>query len=359
MTNNNLAKYSVETDSRWLDVKNKNRDADGQFVYAVKTTGIYCHPSCPAKTAKFQNIEFFNHWQQAEKAGYRACKRCRPNNDSITSQHEHLITHACRSIEEHLGDIKLSELATNAGMSIYHFHRQFKKITGVTPKQYSVAIRIKNMRQELTAPEEKITNALYNSGFNSGSRFYAATNEALGMTPTAFRQGAPNTFIQFAVAQCSLGSILVACSSKGICAIMLGDDPSILLNELQDKFPKAELIGGDSDFDQVVAQAIGLIENPNHPFNLPLDIQGTAFQQRVWQALRNIPVGNTINYTQLAEMIGLPKSVRAVANACAQNVIAVAIPCHRVVKLNGDISGYRWGIDRKRALILREKKEWR
>lgn len=354
MGKSNQPQHSIETDPRWQEVKNKNANADDRFVYAVKTTGIYCRPSCSAKMAKPQNIAFFDSWQDAEAAHYRPCKRCHPNDESITSKYERLIIKACRLIEQQ-GDIKLSDLAVDIGLSPSFFHRNFKKITGVTPKQYSVAVKMKNVQRQLVSPDTTITETIYNSGFNSGSRFYATTNQSLGMTPTAFRQGGTDIAIQFAIAQCSLGHLLVALSTKGVCAIMLGDDPAVLLNSLQDRFPKAELRGGEANFDQIVAQVIALVEHPNTPFNLPLDIRGTAFQQQVWSALQTIPVGTTINYTQLATMIGHPKSVRAVANACAQNAIAVAIPCHRVVKLNGDISGYRWGIERKKALLAREK----
>lgn len=354
MTLNNNNCPEIEADPRWLDVKNKNAAADGTFVFAVKTTGIYCRPSCPAKTPKSQHIEFFESCENAERAQYRACKRCNPNGESIKAKNTRLITEACRIIEKQIGDITLSELADEIGMSPYFFHRQFKQVTGITPKQYSKAVRMKHMQKELVKPDDTITNAIYNSGFNSDSRFYAATDDALGMTPTHFRKGGIDTQIQFAIAECSLGSVLVARSPKGICTITFGDDPEILLNNLQDQFPKAELIGCDADFEQIVAKVIGLIERPNTPFDLPLDIRGTTFQQRVWQMLLTIPAGTTVSYTQLAEMIGSPKSVRAVANACGQNVIAVAIPCHRVVKLDGDISGYRWGIDRKRALLARE-----
>lgn len=351
---NKESPYSVESDPRWLDVKVKNSNADDTFVYAVKTTGIYCRPSCPARMAKPQNIEFFDNWQQAEEAKYIPCKRCHPNGESIVAKNARLVTDACRMIEKQLGDITLAELAAEAGISPYFFHRQFKKIIGITPKQYGKAVRIKHMQQALIKPKDTITDAIYNSGFNSDSRFYATTDDSLGMTPTAFRQGGSDTLIQFAIAECSLGSVLVARSPKGICTITFGDDPEALLKHLQDQFPKAELIGSDAGFEQVVAQVIGLIEKPDTQFDLPLDIRGTAFQQRIWKMLLTIPAGTTVSYTQLAEMIGSPKSVRAVANACGQNMIAVAIPCHRVVRLDGDISGYRWGIDRKRALLARE-----
>ncbi|CDM89652.1 bifunctional DNA-binding transcriptional regulator/O6-methylguanine-DNA methyltransferase Ada [Xenorhabdus bovienii] len=347
----------TELDPRWLDIKAKNIKADGHFVYAVKTTGIYCRPSCPTRIPKLHHIEIFDNCEFAENKNYRACKRCNPNGESISTKNERLVTKACRIIENRRGDIKLEELSMQVEISAYFFHRLFKKIIGVTPKQYSTAIRIKNMHNELINKNESITNAIYNSGFNSCSRFYAATDNSLGMTPSVYRKGGKDTLIQFAITECSLGTILVARSLKGICAISFGDNPTELLNSLQDKFSKAEFIGGDLDFENVVAKVIELVEKPGILFNLPLDIQGTVFQQRVWKMLLTIPTGTTISYTQLAEMIGNPGAVRAVANACGQNSIAVAIPCHRVVKLDGDISGYRWGIERKRLLLDREAAE--
>ncbi|AKJ42317.1 bifunctional DNA-binding transcriptional regulator/O6-methylguanine-DNA methyltransferase Ada [Pragia fontium] len=345
---------SFENDPRWLDVKNKNPNSDGHFVYGIQTTGIYCRPTCPARTPDPDYIEFFDSCELAERHHYRACKRCKPNGESNQERDSRLITKACRIIEQMDGAINLEELSKRVAMSPSFFHRKFKKITGVTPKQFSTAIRIKNMQHELVKQNESITDAIYNSGFNSGSRFYAATDRSLGMTPGAYREGGKNTKIQFAIAECSLGSILVARSPKGICAISFGDDPTELLNNLQDKFPNADLIGGDTAFENIVARVIEFVENPNTALDLPLDIQGTAFQQRVWKMLLTIPAGTTVSYTELAEMIGSPRSVRAVANACGQNSIAVAIPCHRVVKLDGNLSGYRWGIERKRQLLDRE-----
>lgn len=260
---------------------------------------------------------------------------------------------ACRYIEQTNQQFTLAELAEYVGISPFHFHRLFKSQMGLTPKAYRDAYRHPQVQAQL-AENERITDAIYDAGFHSNSRFYETATARLGMTPTAWKSGGDGHQIYFALAVCSLGNVLVAQSSIGICAILLGDDPELLLNDLQDKFPHAQLIGGDKDFDQVVANVIGFIEVPEIGLHLPLDIRGTAFQQRVWQVLRTIPVGKTVSYREIAEKIGSPKSVRAVANACGANMLAIAIPCHRVVRNDGALSGYRWGIDRKRALLLKE-----
>jgi AraC family transcriptional regulator of adaptative response/methylated-DNA-[protein]-cysteine methyltransferase len=250
----------------------------------------------------------------------------------------------------------IDELAVTAGMSPFHFHRVFKAETGVTPKAYASADRARRLREELSAPNASVTDAIYGAGFNSNSRFYEASDQLLGMRARDYRAGGTGAVIRFAVGQCSLGAILVAQSQRGICAILLDDDPDALVRDLQDQFPKAHLIGGDAEFEQLIAQVVGFIEAPSIGLNLPLDVRGTAFQERVWQALREIPSGATASYTQIAERIGAPKAVRAVAQACGANHIAVAIPCHRVVRRDGDIAGYRWGVDRKRELLRRETK---
>lgn len=272
--------------------------------------------------------------------------------DSI-DPHTSKIAAACRLIEAAEAQPSLRRLADAAGLSPYHFHRIFKSVTGVTPKAYAMAHRHNRLRAALKeAPS--VTDAIYESGFSSSGRFYETAAPALGMTPTAFRSQGAGEAIKFALGQCRLGAILVAASEKGVCAIALGDDPEALVRGLQDQFPAATLIGGDAGFETVVAQAVGLVEAPGIGLNLPLDIRGTAFQQRVWQALQRIPAGQTATYAQIAQAIGAPKAHRAVASACAANAIAVAIPCHRVIRQNGALSGYRWGIERKRELLALE-----
>lgn len=342
-----------ETDPRWQAMLARDPAADRAFVYAVRTTGVYCRPSSTSRLPRIENVEFFDTAEQAEAAGYRPSKRRAADQTHRAEQHRAQVTHACQLIETAESAPSLNQLAEQLGMSPFHFHRVFKAITGVTPKAYASAHRARKVRTRLQQ-SSSITEALYEAGFNSNSRFYESSNARLGMTPGAYRDGGANTEIRFAIGQCSLGSILVAQSERGICAILLGDDPQQLLQDLQDKFPKAELLGGDSGFETLVARVVGLIEAPGIGLDLPLDLRGTAFQERVWQALRTIPAGTTASYAEIARKIGAPRAVRAVAQACAANALAVAIPCHRVVRSDGALSGYRWGVERKRQLLERE-----
>lgn len=348
--------HASDRDPRWKAVLVREASADGRFVYSVRTTGVYCRPSCPSRRARPENVAFHLSCEAAEAAGFRPCKRCRPDEAGPSADRAATVARACRMIEEAEQAPRLKSLAEACGLSAYHFHRLFKAATGLTPKAYATAVRAKRMREELSGGEISVTSAIYGAGFNSNGRFYETSNATLGMRPTEFRDGGPGTEIRFAVAECSLGSLLVAQSRKGVCAILIGDDPDALARELQDRFPKAELIGGDRTFEQVVATVVGFVENPGLGLDLPLDIRGTAFQQRVWRALRDLPAGETASYAEVAAAIGAPNAVRAVAQACGANAIAVAIPCHRVVRTDGALSGYRWGVERKRALIERERR---
>jgi AraC family transcriptional regulator, regulatory protein of adaptative response / methylated-DNA-[protein]-cysteine methyltransferase len=334
-------------------VMGRDRHADGIFYYSVCTTGVYCRPSCAARRARRENVRFHATRQEAEAAGFRPCQRCRPHEPALAAQQASAVAKACRLIETAEDMPNLDSLAEAAGMSRFYFHRVFRATTGVTPKAYGAAHRARRVRDELTR-RPTVTDALYEAGFNSNARFYAASEEILGMTPTDFRAGGAGTTIRFAVGECSLGSILVAATDKGVCAISLGDEPQALVRALQDRFPRATLIGGDKGFEQLVAKVIGFVEAPALGLDLPLDVRGTAFQQRVWKALREIPVGATTTYTDIAKRIGVPEAVRAVGAACGANTIAVAIPCHRVVRTDGGLAGYRWGVERKRALLARE-----
>lgn len=349
----NAAAIATERNPRWARVLARDRSADGQFYYSVATTGIYCRPSCASRTANPKNVRFHDSIAKAEAAGFRACKRCKPDQPSADVQNAEIVARACRLIEQAEEIPPLDDLAKMAGLSPGYFHRVFKAVTGVTPSDYAAAHRAGKVRDEL-GRSDSVTEAIYNAGFNSSGRFYEKSDEMLGMTPTDYRAGGANAEIRFAVGECSLGSILVAKSEKGVCAILLGDDPDLLVRDLQDRFPRARLIGGDAEFEGLVGRVVGLIEAPELGLDLPLDIRGTAFQQRVWAALREIPAGTTATYSEIARKIGAPKSVRAVAGACAANALAVAIPCHRVVKSDGALSGYRWGVERKRVLIDRE-----
>jgi AraC family transcriptional regulator, regulatory protein of adaptative response / methylated-DNA-[protein]-cysteine methyltransferase len=346
---------ATERDPRWASVLARDRSLDGRFFYSVSTTGIYCRPSCASRTANPKNVRFHDSIADAEAAGFRACKRCKPDLASPDSQNVVTVARICRLIEQAEEVPPLAELARAAGFSPGYFHRVFKSVVGVTPKAYAAAHRAGKVRDEL-GRSSTVTKAIHNAGFNSNGRFYEKSGEILGMTPTDYRAGGANTAIRFAVGECSLGSILVAKSPKGVCAILIGDDPEVLVRDLQDRFPRAQLIGGDYGFEKLVANVVGLIEAPGLGLELPLDVRGTAFQQRVWTALREIPTGTTVTYTDIARKIGAPKAVRAVAGACAANPLAVAIPCHRVVRSDGALSGYRLVVQRKRALIVRESK---
>jgi AraC family transcriptional regulator of adaptative response/methylated-DNA-[protein]-cysteine methyltransferase len=279
--------------------------------------------------------------------------RCKPNGASLEAENASLVAKACRIIEESEEELSLEELADAIGRSPSYFHRIFKATTGLTPKDYAAGHRAKKFRQRL-ATGKTVTAAIYDAGFNSSGRFYENSTDMLGMTPSQYRAGGANEEIRFAVGQSSLGAILVASSKKGVAAILLGDDPEELVRNLQDRFPKAHLIGADRDYEALIASVVGLVETPGTNLRLPLDVRGTAFQQRVWQALQEIPVGATVSYAEIARCIGSPKAVRAVASACAANNLAVAIPCHRVVRMDGSLSGYAWGVERKRVLLDRE-----
>lgn len=346
--------YSSD-EARWLAVKARDPNSDGHFVYAVRTTGVYCHPSATSRLPKRENVIFFDAPAAAEAAGYRPSKRRKGDRTSAKIERATAIVEACRLIENAPdAPPNLDTLAAHVGLSPAHFHRLFKAETGVTPKTYASAHRLRKLRAALSTGSS-ITEAVYSAGFNASSRFYESSGERLGMGARAYRLGGVGMVIRFAVAQCTLGALLVAQSQRGICAIALGEDPDHLVRELQDQFPRALLVGDDPHFAEVVALVVGFVEAPAIGLGLPLDVQGTAFQERVWQALREIPPGTTVTYSDLAERIGAPKAVRAVAKACAANRIAIAVPCHRVIRRDGDISGYRWGVERKRELLRRER----
>ncbi len=344
---------ALTDDDRYEAIRRRDRALDDHFVYAVRTTGVYCRPSCAARLARRENVVFYSSRAAAEQAGFRACKRCRPNEADRTTRHAATIARACRLIDNAEEQPALAELARGVGISPYHFHRLFKQVTGVTPKAYANA-RLAARMQDGLSRSASVTEAIYDAGFSSSSRFYESAADRLGMTPSTWRSGGAGTKIHFAVGQCFLGAIVVAATEKGVCAIDLGDDPATLVRGLQDRFPKAEFLGGDPAFEATVAKVVGFVESPSHGLDLPLDISGTAFQQRVWQALRAIPSGRTAGYAEIAAAIGEPGAARAVARACAGNRLAVAIPCHRVIRSDGALSGYRWGVERKAALLQRE-----
>ena len=345
--------HSVVDDPRWGRIVARDKNADGEFWYSVSTTGIYCRPSCPSRGCNPENVAIHDSLEAAKATGFRACLRCKPDGRSIDEANAAAVAKACQLIDEAEQEPTLGEIAKAVKLSPYHFHRVFKAVTGVTPKAYAGAVRAARVRERLGS-SETVTEAIYDAGFNSNGRFYATSTDLLGMTPSRYRAGGAKEKLRFAVGQCSLGAILVASSDKGVAAILIGDDPDALARDLQDRFPRAHLVGGDAAYEKLVAQVVGFVETPSVGLDLPLDIRGTAFQQRVWQALREIPAGKTASYADVAARLGSPKSTRAVAAACAANGLAVAIPCHRVVRHDGAASGYRWGVERKRALIERE-----
>ena len=343
----------VTDDPRWTRIVARDKSADGQFWYSVTTTGVYCRPSCPSRLANPLNVQIHDTLASAKATGFRPCKRCNPDGPSIETENAALVAKACRLVEESEEEPSLDELAEAVGRSPGYFHRVFRAATGLTPKDYAAAHRAKKVRDGL-ASGNRVTEAIYGAGFNSSGRFYEKSTGLLGMTPSQYRAGGANEEIRFAVGETALGAILVASSWKGVAAILLGDDPDELVRNLQDRFPKAHLIGADREYEALVARVVGFVEMPEIGLDLPLDVRGTAFQQRVWQALQEIPVGETVSYAEIARRIGSPKSVRAVAGACAANALAVAIPCHRVVRNDGSLAGYAWGVERKRALLGRE-----
>ena len=344
---------TADNDPRWQTLVARDRSANGTFLYSVATTGVYCRPSCAARLPNPKNVQFHGSCAAAERAGFRACKRCKPDQASLELRNATKVAEACQLLTRSETPPALAQLAQHVGLSPHHFHRIFKASTGVTPRAYAAACRDQRLRAAL-ASQSSVTRAMYEAGFGSSGQFYEQAQDVLGMTPGAYRAGGTRTRIRFAVGQSTLGAILVACTEKGVCAIVLGDQPEPLLHDLQERFPRAELLGADPQFEHLVARVVAMVEQPRLGLDLPLDIRGTAFQQRVWQALREIPAGSTASYGEIAARIGSPAAVRAVGSACGANALAVAIPCHRVVRSDGGLSGYRWGIERKQALLQRE-----
>jgi AraC family transcriptional regulator of adaptative response/methylated-DNA-[protein]-cysteine methyltransferase len=349
-----LQRGQTNDKARWEAVLRRDRRADGKFLFGVATTGVYCRPSCSARRPRREHVRFFETAADAEKAGFRACRRCHLNDLSLTERQAALIATACRRIETAEEVPGLAALANAAGMSRFHFHRLFKRVTGMTPNAYATAHRSERMRAEL-GRRKTITEAIYEAGFNANGRFYANSSGMLGMRPKEYRDGGRGAVIRFALGKCSLSSILVAASEKGICAIFLGGDPAALRKDLARRFPKAQLVAGDRAFEDLVAKVIRFVEAPRTGLDLPLDLRGTVFQRRVWKALRDIPIGTISSYSEIAKRIGAPKAVRAVTRAVASNRLAVVIPCHRVLCRDGSISGYRWGVERKISLLKIEQ----
>jgi AraC family transcriptional regulator of adaptative response/methylated-DNA-[protein]-cysteine methyltransferase len=349
-------KAFLSDDERWEALVRRDPQAGGEFVYGVLTTGVYCRPTCSSRLPNRENVRFFRTSKEAEQAGFRPCKRCKPESTDWRQPQTRAILKACRMIGEADTPPSLKELAHVAGLSLFHFQRLFKKIVGVTPKQYAMEKRASLVREHLQE-DATITQTMYQAGFGSSSRFYEKATATLGMKPSTYKNGAQDMHIRFAIVPSWLGLVLVAATAQGICAIDFGNTPETLKEDLRRRFPKAEFQDPDPNFTAMIARILTFLEGPHHGrLDLPLDVRGTAFQRRVWLALQEIPPGDTVSYADIATRIGKPKAVRAVAQACAANAIAVAIPCHRVVRGNGQLGGYRWGVERKRVLLERERK---
>jgi len=330
--------------------------AESGFFYGVVTTGVFCRPTCKARRPKRENVCFFTDAGAASRAGFRACKRCKPEGASPETNMAARIARACRRVEEAEDTITLSELAQEAGLSPFHFHRLFKATTGLTPQAYAKALKERRMREGLAAAGS-VTEAIYDAGYSSSSRFYETAGQTLGMTPSRYRAGGEGLVIRHAVAPCWLGLVLIAATEAGICALFFGDEEDTLIAALHARFPAAAIEPGGAALGGRLDAVLAALEEPALAAALPLDIRGTAFQQRVWQALREIPPGKTATYTDIARRLGASRAVRAVAGACAANPVAVAIPCHRIIRSDGNLAGYRWGVERKRQLLQRERGE--
>ncbi len=348
--------FMTDDDARYAAIVARDRAADGQFWYSVRTTGVYCRPSCAARTALRKNVAFHDSPSAAEAAGFRPCKRCRPDQ-APDRLHAELVTAVCAALEQAVAADgaapTLNALAAHTGFSPFHLHRVFTRAIGVTPRAYAAGLRAQRLRDRLPT-SRTVSEAMHDVGFSSSSRLHAAVTDRVGMPAASARRGGTAETIRFAVGETSLGAILVAATARGVREIQFGDDPSALVHALEDRFPHATLIGDDESFADAVARVVALVEAPASALELPLDIRGTAFQERVWSALMKIAPGATASYREVAEAIGQPTAVRAVAQACGANPLAVAIPCHRVVRATGALSGYRWGVERKSALLERE-----
>lgn len=343
-------------ETRWRAVLDRDASFDGTFVFGVSSTGIFCRPSCPAKHARRENASFYDHAVQAEQDGYRACLRCRPKAIDGNPQSA-LVRTMCRYIEQHIEDrLTLALLAKEFRLSPFHLQRTFKSALGVSPKAYIDAIRLRHVKQNLEAGHD-VTTALYAAGYGSSSRLYERTAAQLGMTPEKYRRGAVAAVVRYTISNSPLGRMLVAATDKGICSIQFADNDQKLQQGLMREFPFATRRRDDAAMADWSVNLTRLMEGRETNPSLPLDIRATAFQRRVWEALQRIPRGETRSYSAVAKKIGLPKAIRAVARACATNPVAVAIPCHRVIRENGDLGGYRWGIERKEQLLAMEKED--
>jgi AraC family transcriptional regulator of adaptative response/methylated-DNA-[protein]-cysteine methyltransferase len=342
----------TELQNKWEQVLARDARQDGRFVFAVRTTGVFCRPSCPSRRPRRDSVEFFTDPREAEHAGYRACLRCKPTQISEQAQH---VLRARQLLDNAEGVVTLAQLSKRVGLSPFHLQRLFKRATGLSPREYQSARRMQHVKRELRKGED-VTTALYEAGFSSPSRLYENANQQLGMTPGAYRRGGAGASITFAIAPTPLGRMLVAATGRGLCAVRLGDNAIELERGLREEFHAAELHRSDAAMGPYVEPLLARLNGDNTTIDLPLDVRATAFQKKVWETLRRIPRGETRSYSEVAREIGDPQAVRAVARACASNPVAIAVPCHRVVRSDGDLAGYRWGIGRKKKLLEAEQR---
>ncbi len=351
-------RYSVgmqtELQNKWQQVLARDARQDGRFVFAVRTTGVYCRPSCPSRRPRRDSVEFFAHPREAERAGYRACLRCKPTQ--ISEQAEYVLR-ARQLLDNAEGVVTLAQLSKTVGLSPFHLQRLFKRATGLSPREYQSALRMQYVKTGLRRGED-VTRALYDAGFSSPSRLYENANQQLGMTPGKYRRGGAGATITFAVAPTPIGRMLVAATDRGLCAVRFGDSAMELERGLRDEFHAAELHRDDATMSRYIEPLLASVRGENTTIDVPLDIRATAFQKKVWEKLRQIPRGETRSYTAIAREIGTPQAVRAVARACASNPVAIAVPCHRVVRSDGELAGYRWGLERKKKLLEAEQPRW-
>jgi AraC family transcriptional regulator, regulatory protein of adaptative response / methylated-DNA-[protein]-cysteine methyltransferase len=343
----------METEIYWKAVQNNDAKFNGAFVYAVNSTKIYCKPSCASKLPKRENVRFFDDLSDAETNGFRACLRCQPKNEATNLQTK-IVLRACEILESE-EQIALEDLSAELNLSAAHLQKIFKEIIGVSPKKYAEAKRLEKFKTEVQKGSD-VTNAMYEAGFNSSSRLYENVSEKLGMTPKTYAKGGKNMKINYTITDCNLGKLLVARTEKGVCAVTFGDDAETLTANLFNEYLNAEIAENNANLKDYVEAILANLKGTNKTLDLPMDLQATAFQMRVWDILRKIPYGETVSYQQVAETLGNKNAVRAVATACASNRVALGIPCHRVVRSNGELSGYRWGIERKKQLLEQESK---
>lgn len=345
----------METEIFWKAVQTRDARYNGAFVYGVDSTKIYCKPSCSSKLPKRENARFFASFENAEAKGFRACLRCQPQGERVNPQTE-IVLRACEILERE-EQISLEDLGAAVGLSATHLQKIFKEIVGVSPKKFAEMKRLEKFKSEIKRGND-LTSAIYESGFGSSSRLYENVSEKLGMTPRVYAKGGENMKIRYTIADCDLGKLLVARTAKGVCAVTFGDDEKTLTENLEKEYPKAEIRRDTGDLKEFVEAILANLAGKNKTLDLPLDLQATAFQMRVWDVLRKIPYGETVSYQEIAEKLGNKRAVRAVATACASNRVALVIPCHRVVRSNGDLSGYRWGIERKKKILEKERQNF-